>query len=92
MVVFRCCQSVTRIRTRFLRKMTLQAADPSKCVFDSFRIAIAHRLSDALPLSLEQAYSGVDYGKKGEDFTVAVPRYRLPGNVDEIAAKVVDKV
>lgn len=65
--------------------------DPSKCVFDAFRIAIAKRLSDTLPLSLAQAYSGVDYGKKGEDFTVAVPRFRLPGKVEAIAAKVLEK-
>ncbi len=36
---------------------------------------------ETLPLSLEQAYAGIDYGKKGEDFTVAVPRYRLVGKV-----------
>jgi len=66
--------------------------DPSKAVLDAFRIAIAKRLSETLPLTLEQAYSGVDYGKKGEDFTVAVPRFRLPGKVDEIAAKVIENV
>jgi len=33
----------------------------------------------------------VDYGKKGEDFTVALPRFRLPGKVDEIAKQVIDK-
>ncbi|KAF8626485.1 hypothetical protein AX17_006541 [Amanita inopinata Kibby_2008] len=64
--------------------------DPSRCVLDSFRIAIAKRVSDALsPLTLEQAYGGVDYGKKGVDFTVALPRFRLPGKVDDIAQKVV---
>ncbi|KAF8898168.1 hypothetical protein CPB84DRAFT_1781072 [Gymnopilus junonius] len=62
--------------------------DPSRASLDSFRIAIAKRLTETLPLSLEQAFSGVDYGKKGEDFTVAIPRFRLPGKVDEIAAKV----
>ncbi|KAH7918786.1 arginyl-tRNA synthetase [Leucogyrophana mollusca] len=64
-------------------------ADPSSCILDAFRIAIAKRVSDALPpLSLEQAYSGVDYGKKGVDFTVALPRFRLPGKPDELASKV----
>lgn len=67
--------------------------DPSKCVFDSFRTSIAQRVSEALPpLTLEQAYSGVDYGKKGVDFTVALPRFRLPGKIDELASKVVSKV
>jgi hypothetical protein len=50
-------------------------------------------VSDALPpLTLEQAYSGVDYGKKGVDFTVALPRFRLPGKIDELANKVISKV
>lgn len=67
--------------------------DSSTCVLDSFRTAIAQRISDALPpITLEQAYAGVDYGKKGADFTVALPRFRLPGKVDELAAKVISKV
>ncbi|KAJ3759805.1 hypothetical protein EV360DRAFT_41207 [Lentinula raphanica] len=66
--------------------------DPSSSVFDAFRISIAKRIADALePLTLEQAYAGVDYGKKGEDFTVALPRFRLPGKVDELAKKVIDQ-
>lgn len=64
--------------------------EPSRAVFDSFRIAIAQKLTTALPsLTLEQAFSGVDYGKKGEDFTVAIPRFRLPGKIPEIAEKVI---
>jgi arginyl-tRNA synthetase len=67
--------------------------DPSKCALDSFRISIAKRVAEALPpLTLEQAFVGVDYGKKGVDFTVALPRFRLPGKVDELAAKVIGKV
>ncbi|CCL99216.1 uncharacterized protein FIBRA_01231 [Fibroporia radiculosa] len=63
--------------------------DPERCVLDAFRTAIAQRVADALPpLTVEQAYQGVDYGKKGVDFTVALPRFRLPGKVDELAAKV----
>ena len=65
--------------------------DASSCMFDHFRTAIAKRLSDALPgLSVEKAYEGVDYGKKGVDFTVALPRFRLGGKVDEHAKKVID--
>jgi arginyl-tRNA synthetase len=67
--------------------------DPSICVLDSFRIAIAKRVSEALPpLTLEQAYSGVDFGKKGVDFTVALPRFRLPGKIDELASQVTENV
>ncbi|KAG5645324.1 hypothetical protein DXG03_006513 [Asterophora parasitica] len=65
--------------------------DPSTCVFDSFRAAIAKKVSEALPLTLEQAYSGVDYGKKGVDFTIALPRFKLPGKIDDIAGKVISK-
>lgn len=67
--------------------------DPSKCVLDSFRTAVAKRLYDAIPLlTLEQAYSGVEYGKKGVDFTVALPRFKLSGNMDELAARVIGQV
>jgi hypothetical protein len=71
---------------------TVPGTDPERCVFDSFRISIAKTLSDALPLTLEDAYSGVDFGKKGVDFTVALPRFRLPGKTDELAAKTIGKV
>lgn len=63
--------------------------DPSRCVLDAFRIAIAKLVAEALPpLTVEQVYGGVDYGKKGVDFTIALPRFRLPGKVDELAGKV----
>ena len=67
--------------------------DPARSVLDSFRISIAKRVAEALPpLTIEQVYSGVDYGKKGVDFTIALPRFRLPGKVDEHASKVVESV
>lgn len=66
--------------------------EPSRCVLDAFRIAIANLVADALPpLTVEKVYSGVDYGKKGVDFTIALPRFRLPGKVDELAGKVLEK-
>ncbi|TDL25312.1 arginyl-tRNA synthetase [Rickenella mellea] len=66
--------------------------DPSRCVLDGFRIAIAQKISNALPqLTTEQVYQGVDFGKKGVDFTVALPRFRLGGKVDELAKTVIDK-
>ncbi|KXN83084.1 Arginine--tRNA ligase, cytoplasmic [Leucoagaricus sp. SymC.cos] len=64
--------------------------DPSRCALDSYRIAIARIVADALGLSIEQVYPGVQYGKKGVDFTVALPRFRLPGKVDELAKKVIE--
>ncbi|KAI0641457.1 arginyl-tRNA synthetase [Trametes meyenii] len=66
--------------------------DPSRSVLDCFRIAIAKVIADALePLTVEQVYQGVDYGKKGEDFTVALPRFKLKAKVDELAKAVIDK-
>ncbi|TFK66356.1 arginyl-tRNA synthetase [Pluteus cervinus] len=67
----------------------IPGTEPDKCAFDAFRIAIAKRISDSLGLPIEQVYTGVDYGKKGVDFTVALPRFRLPGKVDELAKKVI---
>jgi arginyl-tRNA synthetase len=67
--------------------------DPSRAVLDSFKVAIAKRVADALPpLTVEQVYQGVDYGKKGVDFTIALPRFRLPGRVDVLAKTVIDQV
>ena len=67
--------------------------DPSRAVLDSFKVAIAKRVADALPpLTVEKVYQGVDYGKKGVDFTIALPRFRLPGKVDVLAKTVIDQV
>jgi arginyl-tRNA synthetase len=71
----------------------VEGSDPARCTLELFRTAIAQRLVAAFPsLTLEAAYAGVDYGKKGEDFTVALPRFRLGGKVDELAKKVLDQV
>ena len=68
-------------------------ADPSRAVLDAFKVSIAKRVADALPpLTVEQVYQGVDYGKKGVDFTIALPRFRLPGKVDVLAKTVIDQV
>ncbi|KAG7096435.1 hypothetical protein E1B28_003872 [Marasmius oreades] len=66
--------------------------EPSRCILDAYRISIAKRVSEALPpLTIEQVYNGVDYGKKGVDFTIALPRFRLPGKVDELAKQVTEQ-
>lgn len=76
----------------FCRKMAYSPPDPSTCVLDAFRLSIAERVSAALPpLTVDQVYSGVDYGKKGVDFTIALPRFKL-GKVEDVAAKVVAQV
>lgn len=70
----------------------LSKTSPPQPVLDSFKLSIAKRLSETLPLTIEQAFDGVDYGKKGEDFTVALPRFRLPGSISENASKVIEGV
>ena len=67
--------------------------DPIRSPLDAFRIAVAVEINRAAPtLSLEKAYEGVDYGKKGPDFTVAMPRFRLGGKPNDWAQKVVENV
>jgi len=71
----------------------VSGTDVSRAVLDSFKVAIAKRVADALPpLTVEKVYQGVDYGKKGVDFTIALPRFRLPGKVDVLAKTVIDQV
>ena len=62
-------------------------------MLDGFKVSIAKRVANALPpLTVEQVYQGVDYGKKGVDFTIVLPHSRLPGKVDVLAKTVVDQV
>ncbi|KAF8207289.1 arginyl-tRNA synthetase [Mycena galopus ATCC 62051] len=69
--------------------MAYSPPDPSTCALDAFRYSIAERVAAALPpLTVDQVYAGVDYGKKGVDFTIALPRFKL-GKVEDVAAKVV---
>lgn len=86
--------SSTSTTHTFVPLPQVPGTDPSRCALELFRTAVAKKLVDAFPdkLSLDQAYAGVDYGKKGEDFTVALPRFRLGGKVDELAAQVTSKV
>jgi arginyl-tRNA synthetase len=49
--------------------------DPSRAVLDSFKVAIAKRVADALPpLTVKQVYQGVDYG--GRRFYNRPPSHR----------------
>lgn len=71
----------------------LPGTEPERCIADSFRTAIANIVVQGLPsLTLEQVYQGVDWGKKGADFTIALPRFRLKEKPDELAKKVLEKV
>ncbi len=56
------------------------------CPLDSFRIAIAQHVSSSLGVDLQAALVAVGTGKVG-DYTVAVPRFKLPGKPQEISEK-----
>lgn len=66
--------------------------DPSSSVLDEFKGSVAHIVSGILGITFQLAYSGVDLGKKGVDFTVAVPRYRLPSKPLDLVAKIKNEV
>ena len=69
------------------------ATDPERSVLDLFKVAIAQAIVDGIPtLTVEQVYDGVDFGKKGNDFTVALPRFKLRGKPDAFAKQVLEKV
>ncbi|KAK7685543.1 hypothetical protein QCA50_011410 [Cerrena zonata] len=68
------------------------ATDPERSVLDLFRVAIAQIIVDGIPtLTIDQVYDGVDFGKKGNDFTVALPRFKLKGKPDAFAKQVIEK-
>lgn len=94
-VAFLSVSSVLHRSRLTIRKMStlpnIPGTDPSRCILDSFRAAIACQVAAALPpLTPEQVYAGIDYGKKGEDFTIAIPRFRL--RRDDLGRSVIENV
>ncbi|KAJ7025947.1 arginyl-tRNA synthetase [Mycena alexandri] len=55
---------------------------------DQCRETIAKSVSACLQIDFEAAYAGVDLGKKGLDFTIAIPRFRLQKKPQELAERV----
>jgi hypothetical protein len=51
---------------------------------EPFRLAVAHVLEAALGIPCEAALAGVELGKKGCDFTVALPRFRLKSKPEDL--------
>ncbi|KAF8493431.1 hypothetical protein F5888DRAFT_1806201 [Russula emetica] len=76
----------------------VQIADVTRCTWDGHlprRVGFVQREACRgcfAALTVEQIYQGVDYGKRGVDFTIALPRFRLPGKVDVLAKTVIDQV
>lgn len=59
---------------------------------DSARLSIANQVSRSLGILLEAALDGVDFGKKGCDLTIAVPRFRLKEKPTALVQKLVSEV
>ncbi|KAJ7214087.1 arginyl-tRNA synthetase [Mycena pura] len=66
----------------------MPSADPESYFIDECRESIAKAVSTCLHIDFEAAYGGVDLGKKGVDFTVAIPRFRLKEKPQELAERV----
>ncbi|KAJ9478444.1 Arginine--tRNA ligase, cytoplasmic [Pseudozyma hubeiensis] len=64
----------------------LPGTDIKRAPLDSFRIAIAQHVSSSLGVDINAAFVAVGTGKIG-DYTVAVPRFKLPGKPQEISEK-----
>lgn len=69
---------------------------PSTSILDSFKLAIAEQVSTVLSVPLNVAYDGIEPGRPGKgghcDFMLAVPRFKLQGNSNELAQKLVNEV
>lgn len=70
----------------------VEGVDPLHNPIDAFKIAIARQISSVLPVALPDAYRAVELSKKDGDFTVPVPRFRLPGKPDVHLQSVVKAV
>ena len=70
----------------------IDGVDTASFPLDTFRVAIAVHLSKALDISLATAFSGIDLGKKGCDFTVATPRFRLKEKIADLHTKIQNSV
>ncbi|KIY43023.1 arginyl-tRNA synthetase [Fistulina hepatica ATCC 64428] len=68
--------------------MAIDGVDPSACILDAFRASVAQSVSEILGIPINEAFNTVDLGKKGVDFTVAVPRFRLSAKPQELLKKI----
>ena len=66
--------------------------DPERFALDGFRIAAATHLAKSLDIPVETAFTGVDIGKAKNDFTVAIPRFRLKAKPNDLVAKLIKEV
>lgn len=73
---------------------TLAGADPKRNPLDAFRLCIASQIVEAIPeIKLEDVFACVQVPMKSCDFSVPMPRFRIPGTKpNELAEKVVKEV
>lgn len=65
----------------------VSGTDPSRCILDNFRIAIAVQITHILPsLTVDAAYRGIDYAKKDAHFSVPLSRFMIDGDMTEHAS------
>ncbi|KAL8284193.1 hypothetical protein RQP46_004942 [Phenoliferia psychrophenolica] len=74
---------------------SLPTINPVTCPLDAFKLNTAELISNVLGVPLQKAFDGIESGRTGKmvkgDFTVAMPRFRLQGDVKALAQKVVDE-
>lgn len=73
---------------------SIPEANPKRNPLDAFRLAIAAQLVEIIPeITLQDAFPSVQVPVKGPDFTVPMPRFKIPGTKpNELAEKVVKEV
>jgi hypothetical protein len=67
---------------------TVPNADPSVNAMDSFKLVAAQQLADALDIPLQQAFDGLETGKKGSDMSVPIPKFRLKAKPQDLASRI----
>lgn len=70
----------------------LDGIDLDRNPLDHFRLAVADQASKALDLPLQTVFAAVQHPAKDADYSLAVPRFRLPGKPNEHAEKVAKAV
>ncbi|KAG5716419.1 Arginyl-tRNA synthetase, cytoplasmic [Termitomyces sp. T112] len=64
---------------------------PPEHFLDHARLSIANQVSLSLGISVQAALDGIDFGKKGCDLTIAVPRFRLKEKPATLVQKLVSE-
>lgn len=70
----------------------IEGADPIRNPLDAFRLDIASQLAKLLGLEFEKVYDAVLTSTKMADFSVAVPRFKLPGKPADVSERIAREV